>query len=558
MNLQIILLRRKQKMLGRSLKPFFYLAMMILVVGLACTALGGSEPAATQEPAPQATVEVTQEPEAPAEPTPTLGVEIPQGMVMNLQEVKSATIQIQAEGTFVYPDGVYYNAAGRGTGFIISPDGIAVTNNHVVTGAGLLKVWVGGDTTRVYNARVLGVSECSDLAVIDIEGDGFPYMAWYQGAITVGLEVYAAGYPLGDPEFTLTKGIISKERANGDSSWASLSYALEHDATINPGNSGGPLVSAGGAVVGVNYAGNSGTNQYFAIGRDLARDVVDQLKEGKDLDSIGVNGEAFITESGSSGIWVYSVKSGSPAGKAGLKGGDIITQLEGLLLGRDGTMSDYCSILRTHQATDTLSISALNFFSGDYLEGEINGRELVVVGNVGNFGDDQTGGDGGFVTVTNDEGTIQMDVPADWYFDGTNWSTDWGTISFTASSIAVSPDLDGYYADDWNVPGVFFAASKGMARIGGYVQLLDGTDTWYEDACNLLGTYRYEDSLYEGSYRLWERCDGTGNLVLILAARPISDPLAYLMLVEIRMVTTDHYVVRDAALDSFIVIGNVP
>jgi len=67
---------------------------------------------------------------------------------------------------------------GSGSGFIIDPGGIAVTNNHVVTGAARIKVYFSG-SEKAYNARILGVSECSDLAVIDIEGDGYPYLDWY-------------------------------------------------------------------------------------------------------------------------------------------------------------------------------------------------------------------------------------------------------------------------------------------------------------------------------------------------------------------------------------------
>jgi serine protease Do len=66
----------------------------------------------------------------------------------------------------------------------------------------------------------LGVSECSDLALIDIEGDGFPYLDWHEGAINVGFEVYAAGFPLAEPQFTLTRGIVSKEEAGGETYWA--------------------------------------------------------------------------------------------------------------------------------------------------------------------------------------------------------------------------------------------------------------------------------------------------------------------------------------------------
>ncbi len=94
--------------------------------------------------------------------------------VDSLQEVKSATVQIEGQGTFVDPEvGMQYNLAGSGSGFIVDESGIAVTNNHVVTGAALIRVYVGGES-QPRNARILGVSECADLAVIDIEGDGFP------------------------------------------------------------------------------------------------------------------------------------------------------------------------------------------------------------------------------------------------------------------------------------------------------------------------------------------------------------------------------------------------
>ena len=159
----------------------------------------------------------------------------------NLEDASKAVIQIEAVGTFMDPqEGMLTNTAGRGSGFIVDESGIAVTNNHVVTGGGLFRVFIDGYDEPL-NARVLGVSECADLAVIDIQGSGFPFLDWYDGEIKVGLDVYAAGFPLGDPEYTLTRGIISKARADGDTSWASLDYVLEHDARINPGNSGGPL-----------------------------------------------------------------------------------------------------------------------------------------------------------------------------------------------------------------------------------------------------------------------------------------------------------------------------
>jgi serine protease Do len=353
-------------MKSRILLPFAILAGLILLVGLAC---GTATPTPSGASTPGSA------------PTSGGGNVQVSGAVSSLDDVRSATIQIEAQGTFIDPQfGLQVNAAGRGSGFIIDPSGIAVTNNHVVAGAALVKVWVGGESTS-RNARILGLSECSDLAVIDIEGDGYPYLEWHQGPITTGLEVYSAGFPLGEPEYNLTKGIISKESAAGQSDWASLDHVLGHDATINQGNSGGPLVDASGKAVGVNYRLRPDFNQYFAIGGDIAIPIIEELRTGKDVDSIGVNGRAVVSEDGSlSGIWVASVKSGSPADKTGIQAGDILYQLEGLILATDGTMKDYCDVIRSHQPSDALSVTVIRYASGELLEGQLNGRALAVTG----------------------------------------------------------------------------------------------------------------------------------------------------------------------------------
>ncbi len=357
----------------KSLRPLVSLISLLLIVGLACR-FGATE---TSTPPP-----VTEPTKAQSE------------AVSNVDEVKNATIQIEAQGTFVDPEfGLQVNSAGRGSGFIIDPSGIAVTNNHVVAGAALVKVWVGGESTP-RNARVLGLSECSDLAVIQIEGGPYSFLNWYSGTPKTGLEVYAAGYPLGEPEFNLTKGIISKESASGETDWASIDHVLGHDATINPGNSGGPLVTTNGEVVGVNYSSRQTASQYFAIGAEVALPVIDELKTGKDVNSIGVNGIAVLSEDGSlSGIWVASVKSGSPADKAGIQPGDIIYQLEGLVLATDGTMKDYCDVIRSHNSSDAMSLTVIRYSTGELLEGQLNGRELAVTGNFDTGGGSSSGGD---------------------------------------------------------------------------------------------------------------------------------------------------------------------
>ena len=396
----------------QGLFRFFAIGIMILSVGLACSLFGPQTPA-TQAP---------QNPGPTSQSNNNGSVNSGSG-ISNLTDVQNAVIQIESDGTFVDPQvGLVVNGAGRGSGFIIDPSGIAVTNNHVVTGAALLKVWVGGVQ---HNARILGVSECSDLAVIKVEGGPYSYLNWYNGQVKTGLEVYAAGYPLGEPQFSLTKGIISKEKADGQTSWASLDYTLGHDATINPGNSGGPLLTGDGQVVGINYASLSSANQYFAIDAKTAEPVIEQLKKEQDVDSIGINGTAVQSSDGKlTGIWVSSVKSGSPADKAGIKGGDILYQMENLVLATDGTMKDYCSILRTHKPSDTLSISVIRYASGEVLEGQLNGRELAVTGNFNNGGASSGGAtqppSSGSTTVFTDQNNYyQIDVPSDWKYSQT-------------------------------------------------------------------------------------------------------------------------------------------
>ena len=351
-------------------RPFIFISIFMLAVSLACNIPIIGEVTITK---PQKNSGETE------------AVSANGSVVTTLTDVHKAVIQIEAQGTFLDPEvGLEVNAAGRGSGFIIDPSGIAVTNNHVVTGAALVKVWVDGET-EPRNAQVLGYSECNDLAVIKIDGKDFSYLNWYDGEIETGMEIYLAGFPLGEPEFSLTKGIVSKSHTSGDTSWTAVTGGvISHDATSNPGNSGGPLVDKDGKVVGVNFASRADANQYFAISAETAKPIVEKMSTGIDFESIGVNGTIVSTDDGSiTGVWVSSVASGSAADKAGLKPGDIITQVEGLVVGTDGTMNDYCSILRTHDEEATLAITVLRWPTQEILEGQLNGRELEVVGSSG-------------------------------------------------------------------------------------------------------------------------------------------------------------------------------
>jgi serine protease Do len=486
------------------------------------------------------------------------------GAVSSVEDVRDATVFIVAEGSLMEPGGAIPNAGWTGSGFIIDPSGLAVTNNHVVTGAARMKVYVSGEG-EPYNARVLGVSECSDLAVIDIDGDGFPYLEWHDGPVNVGLEVYAAGFPLSDPEYTLTKGIVSKERADGDVPWASVDYVLEHDANIQPGNSGGPLVDADGQVVAINYAGGAQSgalaSQFYAIAQGEALPVIDQLRQGEDVNSIGVNGDAFVdAESGFSGIWVASVASGSPADAAGIRAGDIISTMETISLGRAGTKGEYCDVLKSHSPDDTLALEVIRFATGEVLEGQLNGRELEtsyvfdpnVGGNQGNTG----GTASGYVDVSDAYSSIAVEIPAAWAdTDGSAWMDGSDVIG---AMVAAAPDLDAYL-QTWTAPGMLFRVSDDLATLGGYVQVLDAWRPTYSGDCKLDGRYDYNDGFYRGKMDLFTNCGGPGGASsMVLAAVPTDNSQAFIVVLEMQWLTPEEEEVAVHALETFRVIGTLP
>lgn len=560
-------------MKAQTYKPLLWIGTIIVIVSLACNVGKTAVPSPTEAPPPKPP---TKEPLSPTEEKPATKPPEPtkSGAVSNLDDVSKAVIQIEADGTFVDPEvGWQVNVGKLGSGFIIDPKGIAITNNHVVTGAALLKIWIGGDKNKVYNAKVLGVSECSDLAVIDIQGDGFPYLEWFDSKVTTGLKVFAAGYPLGDPSFTLTDGIVSKPQASGETSWASVDSVIQHTAKILPGNSGGPLVNENGQVVGINYANVNELDMNFAVGRDEALKVIDELKSGKNVDSIGVNGGAVVGTTANgyniSGVWVRSVESGSPSDKTRIQPGDVIYQLEGQVLSTDGTMADYCDILRSHNASDTLAITVIRWGEQSYWEGQVNGRELEYKADLSgsNTGGDTGGNTGGttgdYVTVQDNTNTIQMDVPSSWTdIDGSVWNSTWGDLTFDAPTIRAATDLTLFY--DYQAPGVFFAASSRLGELGGYIQLLEGVRGWFESDCTIdknfsaakYGEGTWYDPYYEGVFDVWKNCKSTDTRVFVLAARPKSDPYAYLILVEIHYITDADLEALTKILATFVVIGN--
>lgn len=480
------------------------------------------------------------------------------GVVTNLDDLPKALVMIEADGTFVDPQvGTVADSAGYGTGFLIDPSGIAVTANHVVTGAGLLRVTVNGES-KPRSAKVLGASECSDLALIQIDGSNFNYLQWSGNSVHAGDDVYAAGFP--SKKYTLTKGIISQANADGESSWASVDYVYQHTAIINPGNSGGPLVDAQAKVLGINYASTK-QNEYFAISANEIKPLIDQLRGGQDVNWIGVNGQAVVSNDGSvSGVWAASVQSGSPADKAGLKPGDLITQMEGLTLAADGTMKDYCGILRSHKPGDTLSMTVERVSSGETLEGQINGRQLAVVSTAVAPTQEATGqsNQGGQWTVVKDEaGFLAVEVPPSWSDVRTGrYQNTWDNVAIDAPGLNAAPNVDNYQKNYG--PGLFFFATSALFKIGDPQQVLDWSagDLIFKNDCTDGGYQDYNDSVYNGRVHVWDKCGQSGTTVWEVAAVPSDSPTSFMVYLQINMVTSADTDAGNHILSTFDVLQN--
>jgi S1-C subfamily serine protease len=322
--------------------------------------------APTRSLEPIGTVQPTLEPTT--EPSPT-----PPGSISNLVDVEKAVILIKSTGMFSEPEsGDVQVITGRGSGFIIHPSGIAVTNNHVVTGAEEINVWVGGNKNESYSAKLLAVSECNNLALIDIDGGGFEYLDWAQEPVEFAQEVYLAGYKVDQGDYSLLRGIIVNPELDGETSWTAVDSLIEYSTRADPSISGGPLISSGGKILGIHYGKIIDDRQAIGVSHIVAREIVEQLMSGESLDSVGINGQAFVSEDKSlSGIWISSVESGSAADLSNLKAGDIITILDDQAMAVSGTLTEYCDVLRSHDPDDPIYYEVVRSSTDEVFKGRL-------------------------------------------------------------------------------------------------------------------------------------------------------------------------------------------
>jgi len=231
---------------------------------------------------------------------------------------------------------------GLGSGVIISPDGYIVTNNHVIDGAVDIRVTMSN--REVLSAKLVGADPLTDLAVIKVDGTNLPSVPWGNSAsLHPGQTVLAFGNPYGF-RFTVTRGIISAlNRPNPDASdRRKPGEFIQTDAAINPGNSGGALVDARGELIGINTflisSSGSFSGMGFAIPAQIVQPTVETLiRDGKvthayigiQIADVTPDNAKFFHMNKAEGALISQVEPEAPGAKAGLRTGDVITELDG-------------------------------------------------------------------------------------------------------------------------------------------------------------------------------------------------------------------------------------
>ena len=258
---------------------------------------------------------------------------------------------------------------GLGSGVIISPDGYIVTNNHVIDGAVDIRVTMSN--REVLSAKLVGADPLTDLAVIKVDGHNLPSVPWGSStSLHPGQTVLAFGNPYGY-RFTVTRGIVSAlNRPNPDpSDRRKPGEFIQTDAAINPGNSGGALVDAHGELIGINTflisSSGSFSGMGFAIPTQIVQPIVDTLiRDGKvthafigvQISDVTPDNAKFFHMNKAQGALISEVQSDAPGAKAGLRTGDVITEVNGKPVNDAGQLQ---MIVAQKRPGDTLQLQVM-------------------------------------------------------------------------------------------------------------------------------------------------------------------------------------------------------
>lgn len=277
-------------------------------------------------------------------------------------------------------NGTQLQEIGGGSGFLVSDDGYIVTNRHVVADE-KAEYTVFTNDGKKYDAKVIARDSVLDLAVIKIEGSGFPHLSFGNSdKLEVGQTVIAIGNALAEFRNTVSVGVVSGlsrsiQATDQQGGTEALDQLIQTDAGINPGNSGGPLLNLAGEVIGINVATTDGAeNISFALSANNVKDIVDSVKQTgrivrpflgiryipitedlKKRNNLSIDYGALVQRG--TAVGDLAVVPGSPADKAGIVENDIILEVDGTKLTSD---KDLANIIRTKKIGDTVKLKVMS------------------------------------------------------------------------------------------------------------------------------------------------------------------------------------------------------
>ncbi len=271
-----------------------------------------------------------------------------------------------------------YKVQAIGSGFLISPDGYILTNHHVAGNAS--KIVITTTDGKKYDAEIIGADRTSDVALLKINGNNFPYIKLANSDnVIIGEWAIAFGNPFGlfniNSKPTVTVGVISNKNINFVQEDRVYKGMIQTDAAISSGNSGGPLVNSLGDVIGINTvifstaqsdAGAGSIGIGFAIPINRVKEVINILMKNKKINrnfdlgmecrELNEDLARYISSSIKDGVVVYSIKRGSPAEQAGIQPGDIVLEINGQPVKK---IDDYAIIVDDAMVGEKLNFTLL-------------------------------------------------------------------------------------------------------------------------------------------------------------------------------------------------------
>lgn len=274
----------------------------------------------------------------------------------------------QKVGVVTIVTDLYYDESSQaaGTGSILTSDGMVLTNNHVIEGSTHIEVTVES-SGRTYDAIVLGTDKTNDVALLQLEhAPKLDTVDLDYSAVEVGDTVSSIGNAEGTGDLVVAEGkvlVVNESLSVGDGhkEFESLSGLIEVDADVVSGDSGGPLVDGDGEVVGMVTAASTGSSDIrgYAITIGAAMDIVKQIRSGEETETVHIGPTAFMgvtlaEDQGSDGVTLDGTITGTPADKAGLVAGDVITSVDG-----KGVLSgdELKALVRSHDPGDEIHVT---------------------------------------------------------------------------------------------------------------------------------------------------------------------------------------------------------